>query len=68
MKHIDNEATVKMVQTSKSRWKLTTRSGYVLVDNLHIVSVREAEEYVKSYISCYHCWKYEIEPLAKGQK
>lgn len=68
MKYIDNEATVKMVQVSKSRWKLTTRSGHILAENLHIVSPREAEDYVKAYISCYHCWKYEIEPLPKDKK
>lgn len=63
MKPIDNEASVRMVQVSKHRWEIQTRHGYVLKADITVSNPREAEMFVKNYISSYPTWKYTIEPL-----
>lgn len=54
------EKRVKMVQQTKYRWALLAPKGHVLVDNLMLASVTKAEEWVKSYVSSYNDWTYEI--------
>lgn len=65
MKHIDNEAKVRMVQVSKHRWEIQTRHGYVLQGDITVSSPTEAEFFVKNYISSFPAWNYTVEPLEK---
>ncbi len=51
---------VKMIQVTRYRWELRAPKGALLVDNLLIDSRHKAEEWVKSYVSSYNDWTYEI--------
>lgn len=55
-----------MIQTSKHKWKLETPSGKVLVDDIVINNAYDAELYVKSFISSFLGWDYEVKPIKKG--
>lgn len=63
MKHIDNEATIKIVQKSQSRWEIQTRHGYVLKADITLSTTHDAEVYVKGYLSSFLNWNYEVVPL-----
>ncbi len=55
-----NDKTVKMIQVSKHRWDLVSPKGTVLTEGIILDSPFKAEEWVKSYISSYTGWSYEI--------
>lgn len=63
MKYIDNESKVRMVQRSKNRWELQTSKGYPLQTDITVSSKKEAEDFVKRYLTSFNCWTYEIIPL-----
>jgi hypothetical protein len=63
MKYLDNEAEVRIVQTSKNRWQIETQSGFILQSDITVSSPREAENFIKDYISSYRCWTYKVVPL-----
>lgn len=57
---------ILMIQTSNHRWTLKTKKGIVLLDDIHVNSAYEAEQYVKAYISSYNDWSYEVQPILKS--
>lgn len=57
--------TVQMIQTSKHKWRLLGPKGNILIEDLNISCAYDAEQYVKSYISSFMSWTYEIIPINK---
>jgi hypothetical protein len=55
-----------MIQTSKCNWQIVTIKGIILVDDIKIGLVAEAEDYMRKYISSFESWTYEIKPM-KGE-
>ena len=53
-------ACVKMIQTSKHKWRIETLHGIVLLDDITIDNRFQAEAFVISYISSYIGWTYEV--------
>lgn len=51
---------VCMVQTGNNRWDLIGPKGNVIAADMYLYSRIEAEEWVKSYISSFIGWTYEI--------
>jgi hypothetical protein len=56
---------IKMIQTSKHKWRIETSNGNVLVEDLVIDSLKHAEDYVKGYASSFVGWSYELIPIEK---
>lgn len=54
-----------MIQTNNHRWQIKTLKGILILDDIHVDSAYEAEEYIRKYISSYQGWSYEIQPLLK---
>jgi hypothetical protein len=48
-----------MVQEAESRWRIETDRGIILTAEV-IIPEREAEDYIKRYISSYYNWTYEM--------
>jgi hypothetical protein len=65
MKYLDNEATVLMVQTSNNRWEITTQKGFVLMGDIQLGTLLEAEDFVKRYLSSWPAWHYKLVPIEK---
>ncbi len=57
---------ILMIQTSNHRWQIRTPKGILIVDDIHVNSAYEAEEYVKRYVSSYNDWTYEVQPILKS--
>jgi hypothetical protein len=51
---------VTMKRISKNRWRIESSSGNVLLDDIILGTVAEAEEYVKAYVSTWG-WEYKLE-------
>lgn len=49
-----------MVQTGPYRWQLQSPTGKVMVDDLQLADIVKAENWVKSYISSWNDWTFEI--------
>lgn len=56
---------LKMIQTSKHKWRIESPNGAILVEDLVIDSVKHAHDYVKGYISSFSGWSYELIPIRK---
>lgn len=54
---------VKMIQTSKYRWKIVSPAGHVLLNDIHVNNIYNARKFVENYISSYRGWTYKLEPL-----
>lgn len=52
-----------MIQVSKCRWRIETKSGILLTDDIMIGLPAEAEDYVRKYITSYLNWGYELKLL-----
>lgn len=59
---------VQLVQLSLYQWELKSPKGTVIVSDLAFASQYKAEEWVKSYISSFMGWDYEIIYLTRGVK
>jgi hypothetical protein len=57
---------VLMVQCFPNRWKITTEDGKVLAEDITVPAFK-AEEYVRAWVSSFHCWTYEVIPLPKTE-
>lgn len=55
--------TVLMVQLSNHSWHLISKKGHILKKDLSFHRLRDAEAYVKAYISSFQNWNYEMVPL-----
>lgn len=64
----NNEPCVLMIQVSSCRWKIETKDGKVLTEDIMIGPVAEAEEYIKRYVTSFSNWKYEMILLKKEEK
>lgn len=51
---------VNMIQVTPHKWVIKTVDGFVLKDDIVVHSVREAEDYVRSYVSSFTDWGYNI--------
>lgn len=49
-----------MVQLTPHRWKIETKDGFLLKEDIVVHSVREAEDYVRQYVSSFTDWGYNI--------
>lgn len=54
---------VIMLQVSQVNWKIVAVKGHTLVEDITVNSPKQAEEYVKNYISSFFNWTYEVIPL-----
>lgn len=54
------EIKVLMVQDAAARWHIESTDGKIIRDNLTMSSASEAEEFVRSYVSSFRCWTYEL--------
>ncbi len=54
---------ILMVQISNNLWQLETTKGVVLKDDIRVHNPEAAKNYVKSYISSFNSWDYEVRPL-----
>lgn len=54
---------VTMRQVSRSGWEIVSNSGHVLQKDLHFANLYTAEEYIKTYVSSFQGWRYELKPL-----
>jgi hypothetical protein len=52
---------LKMKQIAKNRWQILAPNGSIMADYIHLYSLREAEEYVKAYVSGNSSWTYVLE-------
>lgn len=59
---------LRIVQVSKHMWQLENSKGTVLTSDLTLESTYRAEEWIKNYISSFHCYNYEVIPLKKEKK
>lgn len=55
--------TVYMVQFMPTLWRIESKDGRVLQDDIRIYSLRDAEKYIANWITSFSCWKYELKPL-----
>lgn len=51
---------VRMVQTTSNKWRIETKKGLILQDEIVALSVEAAKLYVSNYISSFQAWDYEI--------
>lgn len=52
-----------MVQMMPVDWQIVSQSGAIVVKNIKIATLWEAEDYVRRYISSYHGVTYRMIPL-----
>ena len=52
-----------MKQINKTSWQILSESGILLVDDIKLGLIAEAEDYVKRYISSFDTWTYDILPM-----
>ena len=53
-----------MIQTSKYHWQIVSPSGTIMQSELYLSSMDKARDYIRSYVSSYTTWTYELIPLA----
>lgn len=58
-----DKPTVYMVQIMPQLWRIESKSGAILQDDIRCYSLQDAEKLVKMYISSWSCWRYELKPL-----
>jgi len=58
---------LKLIQTSLYQWELRSPTNKLLVTDIAFPSQYAAENWVKSYISGFPSWTYEIVLLKKGE-
>jgi hypothetical protein len=61
-------AKVRMVQTNLHNWRIESLTGIIVKDDISVQNPYKAEEFVKSYISSFQSWTYEMVPLPKEKK
>jgi len=54
---------INIVQVSKNRWKLETQDQVLILDDIMLYSIREAEDYAKAYISTWASWDFNVIPM-----
>lgn len=52
-----------MIQVSMYNWKIESKKGSVLKDNILVHNESDAVKYVELYISSFPNWDYNIIPL-----
>jgi hypothetical protein len=57
------EPTVYMVQIMPTLWRIESKDGRILTDDIRLYSLRDAEKDINNWISTWYAWKYEIKPL-----
>ena len=57
-----------MVQTNLHNWRIESEKGTVVKDDISVQNPYKAEEFVRSYISSFQSWTYEMVPLKKEKK
>lgn len=56
---------MRIVQETKTRWRVENSKGDVLVSDLMLNSKYQAEIFIKCYVSSYQNYRYEVVPLEK---
>lgn len=51
---------IKIVQKTKYTWKLVSPTGHIIQDNVSLHDEYRVIEYIKTYISSYDNWTYEV--------
>lgn len=59
---------VRMVQVAPNRWNLVSSKGSIISEDVPLGSIRDAENWVKNYITSFIGWSYEIIPLQRSAK
>lgn len=54
--------TVYMVQIFAYKWQIQNEKGLVLCDDIQVPK-HQAEDYVRAWVSSFHCWNYVMKPL-----
>jgi hypothetical protein len=58
---------VFMVQVYAWKWKIVAEKGHDILTDIQ-VAPHKAEEFVRSWISSFQGWTYEMKPLPKEIK
>lgn len=56
---------VKMIQITKYEWKIVSQSGNMIQKDIYVNNVPDALQYIKTYVSSFNNWHYEIIPLPR---
>ena len=54
---------IKMIQTSKYKWQLTTDNGIILLDGISLDNIYDANEYAENYVSSFIGWDFIVIPM-----
>lgn len=54
---------VYMIQTHPCNWIITNSKGIILMEDIKLGLKAEAEAFIKSYVSSFQDWTYELKPL-----
>lgn len=52
--------TINMKQVSKNRWRLETKSGIIILDNIVVHTNEEANKYALAFVSSWHNWDFNL--------
>lgn len=56
---------IKMIQTSKNRWKLISEAGVVILDDIILGTEYDAKVFAENYISSFQNWRVCVIPIKR---